>query len=83
MSFGGEFPGWVMQSEMGHFKPDLISDFPGVETAGSSRGHEFSGRVMGCESFLLGFIESRQPFLKGREEGFSQSRVRTGFIAVK
>ena len=83
MSFGGKFPRWVMQSEMGHFEPNLISDFPGVEIVGSSRGHEFSGRIMGCESFFSGFIESRQSFLKGREEGLSQSRVRMGFIAVK
>ena len=83
MSFGGRFPGQVMQSEMGHFEPDCISNFPGVETAVGSRGHEFSGRVMGCESFLSGFVESRQLFLKGREEGLSQSRVRMRFIAVK
>ena len=72
-----------MQSEMGCFEPDLISNFPGVEMTGGSRGHEFSGRVMGCKSFLSGFIESSQPFLKSREEGLSQSRVRAGFIAVK
>ena len=64
-------------------KPDLISDFPGVEATGSSGGHEFSGRVMGHKSFLSGFVESGQSFLKGREEGLSQSGVRAGFIAVK
>ena len=83
MSFGGEFPGRVAQSKMGSLKPDLISDFPGVEMVGSSRGYEFLGRIMGCESFFSGFIKSRQSFLKGREEGLSQSRVRTGFIAIK
>ena len=64
-------------------KPDLISDFPGVEVADSSRSHEFSGGVMGCKSFLLGFVKFGQSFLKGREEGLSQSGVIAGFIAVK
>ena len=68
---------------MSGFKPDLISDFPGVEAAGGSGSHEFSGRVMGCESFLLAFIKLGQLFLKGREEGLSQSGVRAGLIAVK
>ena len=58
MSFGGEFPGRVVQSKMGSLKPDLISDFPGVEATDGSGGHEFSSRVMGCQSFFLGFIES-------------------------
>ena len=83
MSFGGEFPGRVVQSKMCSLEPDLISDFPGVEVVGCSGGHEFSGRVMGRKSFFLGFIESGQPFLKGREEGLSQSGVRARFIAVK
>ena len=52
MSFGGEFPGRVVQSKMHSLEPDLISDFPGVEAMGSSGGHEFSGRVMGYKSFL-------------------------------
>ena len=64
-------------------EPDLISNFPGVETAGNSGSHEFLGRVMGCKSFLLGFVKFGQSFLKGREEGLSQSGVRVGFIAVK
>ena len=68
---------------MSGFKPDLISDFPGVEVVGSSGGHEFSGGVMGCKSFFLGFVEFGQSFLKGGEEGLSQSRVRAGFIAIK
>ena len=58
MSFGGKFPGRVAQSKMGGLKPDLISDFPGVEVVGSSGGHEFSGRFMDSKSFFLGFIES-------------------------
>ena len=45
-----------MQSKMGSLKPDLISDFPGVEVAGSSGGHEFSGRVMGRKSFFLALL---------------------------
>ena len=60
---------------MSGFKPDLISDFPGVEAAGSSGGHEFSGRVMGHKSFFLGFIKFGQSFLKGGKEGLSQSGV--------
>ena len=68
---------------MSGLKPDLISDFPGVEAVGSSGSHEFSGRVMGCKSFFLGFVKFGQSFLKGREEGLSQSGVRAGFIAVK
>ena len=56
MSFGGEFPGRVVQSKMGSLKPDLISDFPGVEVAGSSGGHEFSGRVMGRKSFFWALL---------------------------
>ena len=83
MSFGGEFLGGVVQSKMGGLEPDLISDFPGVEVVGSSRGHEFSGGVMGHKSFFSGFIKSGQLFLKGREEGLSQSGVRAGFISVK
>ena len=83
MSFGGKFPGRVVQSKMGSLEPDLISNFPGVEAAGSSGGHEFSGGVMGRKSFLLGFVKSGQLFLKGREEGLSQSGVRAEFIAVK
>ena len=59
MSFGGEFPGRVMQSEMGSLKPDLISDFPGMKAMGCLRGHEFSGGVMCSMGFLSGFIESR------------------------
>ena len=68
---------------MSGFKPDLISDFPGVEAAGSSGSHEFSGRVMGCESFFSSFIKFGQSFLKGGEEGLSQSWVRAWFIAIK
>ena len=68
---------------MSGLKPDLISNFPGVEAAGSSGGHEFSGRVMGCKSFFLGFVKFGQLFLKGGEEGLPQSGVRAGFIAVK
>ena len=68
---------------MSGLKPDLISDIPRVEVAGSSGGHEFSGRVMGCKSFFSGFIKFGQSFLKGREEGLSQSGVRAGFIAVQ
>ena len=64
-------------------KPDLISNFPGVEVVGSSGGYEFSGGVMGCKSFFSGFIKFGQSFLKGREEGLPQSGVRVGFIAVK
>ena len=83
MSFGGEFPGRVVQSKMGGLEPDLTSDFPGVEVVGGSRGHEFSGRVMGRKSFFWGFVEFGQSFLKGREEGLSQSGVRAEFIAIK
>ena len=68
---------------MSGFKPDLISDFPGVEAVGSSGSHELLGRVMGCKSFFAGFIKFGQSFLKSREEGLSQSGVRVGFIAVK
>ena len=68
---------------MSGLKPDLISDFPGVEAVGSSGSHEFSGRVMGCKSLFLGFVKFGQSFLKGGEEGLSQSGVRVGFIAVK
>ena len=64
-------------------KPDLISDFPGMEAAGSSGSHEFSSGVMGCKSFLSGFVQFGQSFLKGREEGLSQSGVRVGFVAIK
>ena len=39
-------------------EPDLISDFPGVEVTDGSGGHEFSSRVMDCQSFFLGFVES-------------------------
>ena len=56
MSFEGEFPGGVVQSKMGGLELDLISDFPGVEVAGGSGGHEFSGRVMGCKSFFSDFV---------------------------
>ena len=58
MSLGGEFPGRVMQSEMGSLKPDLISDFPGMEVSGHSGGHEFLSRAMHSEGFFSGFIES-------------------------
>ena len=68
---------------MSGLKPDLIFDFPGVEAAGGSGSHEFLGRVMGCKSFFVGFIKFGQLFLKGREEGLSQSGVRAGFIAIK
>ena len=61
-------------------KPDLISDFPGVEVASSSGSHEFLSGVMDCKSFFLGFIKFGQSFLKGGEEGLSQSGVRAGFI---
>ena len=43
MSFGGEFPGRVVQSKMGSLKPDLISDFPGVEATDGSGGHVLRG----------------------------------------
>ena len=75
MSFGGEFPGRVVQSKMGSLKPDLISNFPGMQVMGCSGGHEFLGGVMGHKSFFSGLVESRQSFLKGREEGLSQSGV--------
>ena len=68
---------------MSGLKPDLISNFPGVEVAGSSGSHESFGGVMGCKSFFLGFIGFGQSFLEGREEGLSQSGVRAGFIAIK
>ena len=68
---------------MSDLKPDLISNFPGVEVVGSSGSHEFLGRIMGCKSFFSGFIKFGQSFLKGGEEGLSQSGVRAGFIAVK
>ena len=71
MSFGSKFPRGVMQSEISGLKPDLISNFPGVEAASHSRGHEFSGRLMSSEGFFLGFIELGQLFFKGREEGLS------------
>ena len=64
-------------------EPDLISDFPGVEAAGGSGSHEFLGGVMGCESFLSGFVKFGQSFLEGGEEGLSQNGVRAGFIAIK
>ena len=64
-------------------EPDLISDFPGVEVAGSSGSHEFSGGVVGCKSFPSGFIKFGQSFLEGGEEGLSQSGVRVGFVAIK
>ena len=48
---------------MGGLKPDLISDFPGMEMTSSFRCHEFSGRVMGGQGFISGFIESGQMFL--------------------
>ena len=68
---------------MSGLKPDFISNFPGVEAAGSSGGHEFSSRIMDSKSFLSGFVKLGQPFLKGREEGSSQSRIGVGFIAIK
>ena len=83
MSFGGKFPGRVMQSKMSGLKPDLIFDFPGVEAVSSSGGHEFSGRVMGRKSFPSDFVKFGQSFLKGGKEGFSESGVRAGFVAVK
>ena len=58
MSFGGKFPGRVVQSKMGGLKPYLISNFPGMEATGSSGSHEFSSGVMSSEGFSLGFIES-------------------------
>ena len=64
-------------------EPDLITDFPRVEVVGSSGSHEFSGGVMGCKSFLSGFVKFGQSSLKGGEEGLSQSVVRVGFIAIK
>ena len=64
-------------------EPDLITNFPRVEVASSSGSHEFSGGIMGCKSFLSGFVKFGQSFLKGREEGLSQSGVRAGFISVK
>ena len=83
MSFGGKFPGRVVQSKMGSLEPDLISNFPGMEVVGGSGGHELLDGVMGRKSFFSGFVESGQSFLKGQEEGLSQSRVRAGFIAIK
>ena len=59
MSFGGEFPGRVVQSKMGGLEPDLISDFPGMEAMGCSGRHEFSSRVMSSEGLSSGFIELR------------------------
>ena len=38
---------------------------------------------MDCKSFFLGFIKFGQSFLKGGEEGLSQSGVRAGFVAIK
>ena len=61
---------------MSGLKPDLISNFPGVEAMGISGSHEFSGGVMGCKSFFLGFVKFGQSFLEGGEEGLSQSGVR-------
>ena len=58
MSFGGEFPGRVVQSKMGSLKPDLISNFPGMEATGCSGGHEFLSGIMGSKGFFSGFVES-------------------------
>ena len=38
---------------------------------------------MGRKNFFSSFVQSGQLFLKGGEEGLSQSGVRVGFIAVK
>ena len=38
---------------------------------------------MGCKSFFSGFIKFGQLFLKGGEEGLSQSWVGAGFVAIK
>ena len=56
---------------MSGLKPDLISNFPGVEVVSHSRSHEFSGRLMDSKSCFLDFIQSGESFFKGREEGFS------------
>ena len=83
MSFGSKFPRRVVQSKMSGLKPDLISDFPGVEVVSLSGGHEFTGRFMGHKSFFSGFVKLGQLFFKGREEGLSYSGVGTRFIAIK
>ena len=47
-----------MQSEMSGLEPYLISYFPGVEVASGSGCHEFSGRVVGGECFILSLVKS-------------------------
>ena len=68
---------------MSGFEPDLISDFPRVEVLCSPGGHEFPSRFMCSKCFFSDFIESGKLFIKGREEGLSQSGIRAGFIAVE
>ena len=83
MSFGGKFPGRVVQSKMGGFEPDLISNLPGMEAAGCSGGHEFLSGVMSSKGLLLSFIELGKSFFESWKESLSQSRIRVRFIAVK
>ena len=58
MSFGGKFPGRIVQSKMSSFEPDLISNFPRMEMMSSSGRHEFSSGVMSGKGLFLGFIKS-------------------------
>ena len=64
-------------------KPDLISNFLGMEMMSCPRSHEFLSRIVGSEGFLLGFLESGQSFLESRKEGFSKYRVRARFITIE
>ena len=57
--------------EMSCFKPHLISNFSGDESASRSGCHEFSGQFMSSQGFLSGFVKDSKSSFEGREEGLS------------
>ena len=57
LSFGGQFPGRVLEAEICGFQPDLIPYFPQGETSGGTFSHDPTGHFMSGQGFFSGFFQ--------------------------
>ena len=57
LSFGGQFPGGVIEMKIGCFQPYLVSDFPRGKVLSVSFSHDPMGSFMCCQGFFLSFFQ--------------------------